>query len=224
MKYNRCIIWLLALMLVAPLVVSCSDDDDNGKVNEYLNWESRNNHYFDSIRVLALKEINLAKKQYGDSWEEHCEWRAFRSFSLDQSSTTNTAKDSIFVKILNTGTGSGSPLSTDSVRVFYAGFLIPTVSYPEGMIFDHSGQSSFLENIFDHETSMPSSFLVTSSVRGFATALQYMHIGDKWRVYIPANLAYKNIGQDRVPAYSTINFIVELVQYARAGNKLPAWN
>ncbi|MBO4730956.1 MAG: FKBP-type peptidyl-prolyl cis-trans isomerase, partial [Bacteroidaceae bacterium] len=55
-------------------------------------------------------------------------------------------------------------------------------------------------------------------------AVQHMHIGDKWRIYIPQELGYKDANRTDVPAYSTLVFDVELVQYARAGTNLPAWN
>lgn len=91
-------------------------------------------------------------------------------------------------------------------------------------MFDHSGQSTIDSKIFDRTISVPSTFKVTDCVKGFATALQYMHIGDRWRIYIPQQLGYKKSQTKDVPAYSTLVFDVELVQYARAGNRFPAWN
>ena len=56
---------------------------------------------------------------------------------------------------------------------------------------------------------------------GFATALQHMHIGDYWRVYIPYTLGYGSSDSDVIPAYSTLIFDVELVAYYRAGVDVP---
>ena len=64
----------------------------------------------------------------------------------------------------------------------------------------------------------------TSAVKGFGTALQNMHIGDRWRLFIPYSLAYGNAAQGTVPAYSTLIFEVELVSYYRKGTSVDPWN
>ena len=64
---------------------------------------------------------------------------------------------------------------------------------------------------------MPVKFAVKGVVTGFGTALQYMHIGDRWQVIIPQQLAY---GSSTTPgaAYSTLVFDVTLVAYYRAND------
>ena len=85
-------------------------------------------------------------------------------------------------------------------------------------VFDQSWTGEF-----DEATAKPSTFAVTGTVvDGFSTLLQYMHIGDKWRVYIPYQLAYGEKVQGSVPAYSTLIFDVELVHYRHANNKTKA--
>ncbi len=216
-------LFLYMILIASSFLLSCKDSDDEGS-NEFSNWKSRNEAYFESVRNNAVSEIRKAKNIYQDDWVRHCEWRAYQSYSLSQGTTANGMYDSIYVKILKTGEGSGCPLSTDSVRVFYAGRLMPSDNWPEGMLFDHSGQSNIMENIFNHQTGAPSAFLVSGQVRGFATALQYMHIGDLWQIYIPCKLGYDSSASGSVPAFSTLVFNVELLQYARAGNRLPVWN
>ena len=50
---------------------------------------------------------------------------------------------------------------------------------------------------------------------GFATAIQKMHVGDRWRVYIPYALGYKNSTSNAsIPAYSTLVFDVTLVSFS----------
>ena len=63
-------------------------------------------------------------------------------------------------------------------------------------------------------TMKPRTFAVSGVVKGFATALQNMHIGDRWQVYIPHQLAY---GSSDTPgaAYSTLIFDITLVGYFR---------
>lgn len=217
---------LISLIAFAAVIVcalgSCSDSS-SGEKNEYANWQKRNDAYFTSIRQTALDSISEAQSAYGDQWSEHTTWRTYLSYSLNAGASSNTPTDSIIVQILKKGSGSGTPLSTDSVRIFYLGRLIPTDAHPEGNIFDHSGQSSLPERIFNHETGVPSTLMVSNTVRGMATALQYMHIGDMWRIYVPYTLAYSSNERTGVPAYSTLVFDVELVQYSHKGSALPPW-
>lgn len=48
-------------------------------------------------------------------------------------------------------------------------------------------------------------------VEGWVIALQQMHKGDKWELYIPAELGYGNISQPGIPAGSTLIFEIELI-------------
>lgn len=219
---RRLISFIAVVSLVMSTLFSCSDSNSDNK-NEYENWKSRNEAYFTSVRNAALDSIAVAKAAFGDNWGEHTAWRTYLSYSLTPAATTNTATDSIYVQILKEGSGSGTPLSTDSVRVFYLGRLIPTDIHPEGNIFDHSGQSNLPDRIFNHITGVPSTFMVSNTVRGLATALQFMHIGDMWRVYVPYSLAYGSENRTGVPAYSTLVFDIELVQYSHKGSALPPW-
>ena len=223
MKKSLSLLAIIALA-VAPMLTSCSENDGESASNEFTNWRERNDAYFQSIRTQALSDIAAAKASYADQWEDNCDWRAFLNFARSAAATTNTAQDSIFVQILQRGSGNGCPLGSDNVRVFYAGRLMPTDQHPSGKMFDHSGQSTLMEKIFDHTTAVPVTFPVTSLTRGFATAVQHMHIGDRWRIYIPYKLGYANQERTDVPPYSTLVFDVELVQYARNGATLPDWN
>lgn len=211
----------LTLLSASVLMSSCKDDD--GDEEEYANWQSRNDAYFGSIRTLALDSIRQAKTRYGNSWTAHCNWRSYLCYSLD-STITNKSTDSIYVEIIRRGNGAGCPLSTDSCRLYYRGRLIPSASYPEGYVFDHTGQSSKFEKVFDHKTAVPGLIRPSTSVKGFGTALQNMHIGDLWRVYIPYTLGYNTAGSNSVPAYSTLIFEIELYAYYRSGVNVPVWH
>ena len=222
---KRHLIIFLGLMLcAAPLFTSCSDSDSDGSSNEFANWRERNEQYFASVHDNALGQISTAKAQYGAEWEEQCDWRAFLSYGRSADASSNTLQDSVFVQILTRGTGSGCPLVSDKVRVYYAGRLMPTDLHPDGKMFDHSGQSTQIDKIFDHKTATPTMFNITDIARGLGTALLYMHIGDKWRVYMPYKLGYNTTEYTNIPSYSTLIFDVELVQYARNGTSLPEWS
>ena len=51
-------------------------------------------------------------------------------------------------------------------------------------------------------------------VDGLATALQHMHVGDRWLIYIPYQLGFglRNVPEWGVPAYSTLVFDVTLLR------------
>jgi FKBP-type peptidyl-prolyl cis-trans isomerase FklB len=104
------------------------------------------------------------------------------------------------------------------VRVHYQGRIIPTDSFPSGKIFDASWS-----NDYDIQTMVPASLVVSGVVDGFATALQNMHIGDRWQVYIPYSLGYDSSASSSIPAYSTLIFDITLVSYYRAGVDVPDW-
>jgi FKBP-type peptidyl-prolyl cis-trans isomerase FklB len=65
---------------------------------------------------------------------------------------------------------------------------------------------------------MPKTLLISSLVSGFATAVQNMHIGDRWLVYIPYDLGYGTTesSSSTIPAYSTLVFDITLVAYYRS--------
>jgi len=79
-------------------------------------------------------------------------------------------------KVLVKGDGP-SPKPEDKVSVHYTGTLI------DGTKFDSS---------YDRNT--PAVFGVTQVIKGWTEALQLMHVGDKWQLFIPSDLAYGDNG------------------------------
>ena len=58
---------------------------------------------------------------------------------------------------------------------------------------------------------VPSTFSLGGVVDGWTTALQQMHVGDVWRLYIPQSLGYgSSTSNSNIPAYSTLVFDVYL--------------
>ncbi len=75
-------------------------------------------------------------------------------------------------KVIKPGTGK-SPKATDTVKVHYHGTLI------DGTVFDSSV-----------ERKEPATFQVNRVIQGWTEALQKMKVGGKWKLFIPADLAY----------------------------------
>ena len=51
-------------------------------------------------------------------------------------------------------------------------------------------------------------------IEGWVIAMQQMHIGDKWEVYIPAEMGYGKHSQPGIPGGSTLIFEIELLGIA----------
>lgn len=96
-------------------------------------------------------------------------------------------------EVLREGAGA-QPTSEQSVEVHYHGTLT------DGTVFDSSVQRG--------ETV---SFPVTGVIPGWVEALQLMRVGAKWRLFIPANLAYGDRGTGPIPPGATLIFDVELI-------------
>ena len=208
MKKNNTVslLSLLALLILPLLWTSCSEETDT--VEEFPNWQARNTAYWDSLYTNTQAKIAA-----GDT-----SWKIIKNWSL-QDSIASPNTDYIIVHVDEAGTGSGCPLYTDSVRVHYYGKLLPSTSYPAGYQF-----ASSMSADYNPATSLPATFAVNALTDGFATALQNMHIGDNWTVYVPYTLAYGSTGTTGIPGYSTLIFKIILVAYARADGNLPSLN
>ena len=193
----------LALMALALGLASCSEATD--ETEEYPDWRNTNTAYWNNLYTQAQQRIAA-----GDTT-----WKIYKSWSIpDTLRTDNTY--SIIVHVLKEGTGSGSPLYTDSVRVHYKGRLLPSASYPNGREFDSSWNKAT-----STATAAPAQFAVAGLYDGFATALQRMHIGDEWEVYMAWPLGAGTKGNAAIPAYSVLTFDINLVAYFRAGTPVP---
>lgn len=96
------------------------------------------------------------------------------------------------------GTGA-KPTASDKVRVHYTGRLI------NGNVFDSSVQRG-----------QPAEFPVGGVISGWTEALQLMPVGSKWKLFIPANLAYGDRAMgENLPAGSTLIFDVELLDIVK---------
>ncbi len=51
-------------------------------------------------------------------------------------------------------------------------------------------------------------------IEGWIIAMQQMHIGDKWEIYIPAEMGYGKFSQPGIPGGSTLIFEIELIGIA----------
>lgn len=96
--------------------------------------------------------------------------------------------------VIKEGTGN-VPQLTDTVKTHYSGMLI------DGTKFDSS-----------YDRGEPISFPVTGVIKGWTEALLLMKEGAKWKLFIPADLAYGARGAGGViPPNAALIFDIELL-------------
>jgi len=183
-------------MLTLLFLASCSEKDE---VGEYDNWQARNQHYVDSI-------ASLADAGRGG-------WTKIIAYNLNTRKPRPDLNNNyyIYVQKLENGTGEKHPEQNDSVRIHYMGRMIPSMSYPQGNVFD----KSYSTYTFSEETDVPKLMPVASNIiTGFTTALMNMVEGDRWKVVIPYYLGYnpKVNPSSIVPDYSTLIFDIKLAR------------
>lgn len=115
----------------------------------------------------------------------------------------NSLNSGLQVQILKSGKGP-SPKKTDVVKVNYEGKFI------DGTTFDSS------------PANQPAEFPVQDVINGWSEALTKMKVGDKWKLFVPSDLAY---GEQGSPPYigpnAVLIFEVELLDIVPPAN-LPA--
>ncbi len=104
-----------------------------------------------------------------------------------------TLESGLQYEVLKQGTGS-KPTLESTVLCNYRGTLV------DGTEFDSS-----------YGRPEPTSFPVKGVIKGWTEALQLMPVGSKWRIVVPAALAYGAQGQGPIPPNSTLIFELELV-------------
>mgnify|MGYP003541977779 FL=1 len=98
-------------------------------------------------------------------------------------------------QILTSGAGK-SPSITNRVKCHYTGMLL------DGTLVDSSIQRG-----------EPAEFGVNQVIAGWTEALQLMKEGDKWRLFIPSDMAYGARGAgNSIPPHATLIFDVELIE------------
>lgn len=199
---------LSALMFAGILSCLFASCEETAEIDEFANWKERNTEYIDSIAKVA--EANADGK-----WMRILSFK-FNETDVDGNLAEYDVEDYIYCHVETASTDTVHPLFSDTVSVNYRGRLIPTLSYPEGKVFDQSYKGEL-----NPEVNVPTKFSVGSVVVGWSTALQHMSKGDIWRVYIPAELGYASSTQTDIPAYSTLIFDMNLVNISHIGTPMP---
>ena len=115
----------------------------------------------------------------------------------------HVTKSGLQYKILKKGSGQ-SPTASDTVQVNYTGTL------PNGKKFDASA---------DHPGGGPAEFELDRVIPGWSEALGMMKPGAKWRIWIPAKLAYGAQGPRGIGPNQALVFDVQLVKVEKKSDK-----
>ena len=103
----------------------------------------------------------------------------------------------IYYKVITEGEKDGKhPTPRSIVTAHYTGRTI------NGKKFDSSRGGT------------PIAFRLNELIEGWIIAMQQMCIGDKWEIYIPAELGYGKFSQPGIPGGSTLIFEIELLGIA----------
>ena len=206
MKFLK--IYSLFLFVAFMGLVSCDETEEAG---EYDNWTARNVAFIDSIAKVARAN-------------ESGDWKVFLVDGVNDTLQWDN-QYYVYCNVIRNSDGVETPGYSDTVLVNYRGRLIPSKTYPEGNIFDES----YLGKL-DPEVNVPQKMNVAglSILRGWTTAVSHMRkgltraTGDVWRVYIPSTLGYEgNTSVSGVPAYSTLIFDLNLVDFYPVGTPVP---
>lgn len=120
--------------------------------------------------LMRINLIEIVVPQVSDSaaWEKYTPWNS----EAEGVQKTDSGLEYI---VLEEGDASKpSPTPTNRVDVYYEGRLAEG-----GAVFDSS-----------YARGEPATFGVTQVISGWTEALQLMHPGDRWMVYLPADIAY----------------------------------
>ncbi|EOQ74841.1 FKBP-type peptidyl-prolyl cis-trans isomerase [Acinetobacter lactucae] len=146
------------------------------------------NDYKKTLEAKQLVEFQKAGQQNA---------QAGTAFLADNAKKSGviTTKSGLQYQVLKEGTGK-KPKAASRVKVNYEGRLL------DGTVFD----SSIARN-------HPVEFQLSQVIAGWTEGLQTMKEGGKTRFFIPANLAYGEVGAgDTIGPNSTLIFDIELLQ------------
>lgn len=129
----------------------------------------------------------MAKQEYID---KNRKWLADKA----QEPGVKPIDKGILYKRIKSGDPKGrTPNRNSVVTVHYTGKTI------NGKTFDSS------------RGGVAPAFRLRELIPGWIIALQQMHVGDKWELYIPAEQAYGRLNQPDIPGGSTLIFEIELI-------------
>jgi FKBP-type peptidyl-prolyl cis-trans isomerase len=148
-------------------------------------------------KVLADFNDELKKKQIAIAASAQTEGEKFLKENKTKEGVISLSSG-LQYKIISKSGKNEKPKAKDVVKVHYEGKFI------YGDIFDST-----------YKLNEPALFQLNKVIPGWTEGIQLMNIGDKFELYIPANLAYgsqgNGTGEGAIPPNSVLIFTVELI-------------
>lgn len=146
--------------------------------------------FFRNFVAAKNKYLNMAKQSYVQANKD---WLAEKA----KEEGVMALPKGIYYKVLAEGNkDSVQPTRRSIVTAHYTGKTI------NGKKFDSS------------RGGVAPAFRLSDLIEGWIIAMQQMHVGDKWEVYIPAEMGYGKFSQPGIPGGSTLIFEIELLGVA----------
>lgn len=144
---------------------------------------------------LQQKQQAETQKQLTDNKAKGDEFLA----KFDAEAGVTKTASGLRYQVIAQGDGKQKPVIGDTVSVNYRGTLI------DGTEFDSS-----------YKRNAPADFVVGQVIPGWNEALQLMSKGAKYKLAIPADIAYGEHAAGSIPAGATLVFEVELLDMKKA--------
>ena len=137
-----------------------------------------------------LVENIMNKREYAQANKAWIEAKA-------QEEDVKALPKGIYYKVLSEGLNDGRhPSPRSIVTAHYTGWTI------NGKKFDSS------------RSGAPLAIRLCDLIEGWIIAMQQMCVGDRWEVYIPAEMGYGKFSQPGIPGGSTLVFDIEVLGIA----------
>jgi FKBP-type peptidyl-prolyl cis-trans isomerase FklB len=151
------------------------------------------NTYMSEVNSVKMEEARKENAAKGAVHRE--EGKAFLASNTKRPGVV-TLPSGLQYEVMTEGTGTERPKITSRVKCHYTGTLL------NGVKFDSSV-----------DRGEPITFPLANVIVGWQEAVQLMTVGSKWKLYIPADLAYGDNPQPggQVPPGATLLFEVELL-------------
>jgi len=141
-----------------------------------------------------INEVRTAKTE-ADAVKAKAEGVAFLAENAKKEGVVTT-ESGLQYEVMTAGEGD-KPTAADTVTVHYKGTLT------DGTPFDSS-----------YDRGQPSTFPLGGVIPGWTEGVQLMSPGAKFKFTIPSTLAYGERATGAIPAHSTLEFEVELIEVA----------
>jgi FKBP-type peptidyl-prolyl cis-trans isomerase FkpA len=157
------------------------------------------------VRQAYMQQMQAKRvtEQKAAAEKNKTEGTAFLAKNKSKSGVKTTASG-LQYEVEKEGTGP-KPKATDTVKVNYLGTKI------DGTKFDSS-----------YDRGQPATFPLNGVIKGWSEGLQLMPVGSKYKLYVPADLAYGENAPGPIGPNATLIFEVELVGIEDAAAAKPA--